>query len=197
MKKSILVGYIFAAIILGVTVGIIVHVAKDNKLEEATLKEVEIAEDYKRKEESEKNRNIIQAGTSKEKSSPNSNITFETYYNRCGHTEIEKKPIATEDVNKEEEYFIDKYPEWTLKNFESDNILLYKEINDICKKHYLIKEKDGYIAIYTLDSNDNETLKEVTDTLVKYLPQEDIDLLKKGIRANGDSELTQKLGDYE
>ena len=195
MKKSILVGYIFVAIICGITIGIIVHVYNDNKLEQATLKEVEIAENYKNSEK--KNKNIIQAGTSKEKSSPNTSITFETYYNRCGHTEIKKEQINSEDVNKEKEYFINKYAEWNIKSFSTDEIKLYREINDMCSKHYIIKEKDGYIAIYTVDSNDNETLKEMTDVSVKYLPQEDIELLKKGIRANGDSELSQKLGDYE
>ncbi len=195
MKKSILVGYIFVAIICGITIGIIVHVYNDNKLEQATLKEVEIAENYKNSEK--KNKNIIQAGTSKEKSSPNTSITFETYYNRCGHTEIKKEQIKSEDVNKEKEYFIKKYAEWNIKSFSTDEIKLYREVNYMCSKHYIIKEKDGYIAIYTVDSNDNETLKEITDVSVKYLPQEDIELLKKGIRANGDSELSQKLGDYE
>lgn len=197
MKKSILVGYIFAAIILGVTMGIIIHVANDNKLEEATLKEVKIAEDYKNSEDKDKNKNVIQAGTTKEKSSPNCSIIFETYYNKCGHTEIKKETISMQDVNKEEEYFSKQYPEWTLKNFRADEITLYKEINDMCKRHYVIREKDGHIAIYTVDGEDVETLKKVTDTLVKYLPQEDIELLKKGIRANGDSELAQKLGDFE
>jgi len=195
MKKSILVGYIFAAIILGVTMGIIIHVANDNKLEEATLKEVKIAEDYKNSED--KNKNVIQAGSAKEKSSPNSSIIFETYYNKCGHTEVKKETISMQDVNKEEDYFVEQYPEWTLKNFKSDEITLYKEVNDMCKKHYVIREKDGYIAIYTVDGEDKETLKEVTDTLVKYLPQEDLELLKRGIRANGDRELSQKLGDFE
>ncbi len=195
MKKSILVGYIFAAIILGVTMGIIIHVANDNKLEEATLKEVKIAEDYKNSED--KNKNVIQAGSAKEKSSPNSSIIFETYYNKCGHAEVKKETISMQDVNKEEDYFVEQYPEWSLKNFKSDEITLYKEVNDICKKHYVIREKDGYIAIYTVDGEDKETLKEVTDTLVKYLPQEDLELLKRGIRANGDRELSQKLGDFE
>lgn len=197
MRKEILVGYIFAAIILGITVGIIVHIYNDNTLEQATLKEVKIAEDYKSSEEKDKNKNVIQAGTTKEKSSPNSDIIFETYYNKCGHTEIKKETISIQDVNKEEDYFIDKYAEWTLKSFTSDEVNLYKEVNDMCKKHYVIRENNGYIAIYTIDAEDVETLKEVTDTLVKYLPQDDMELLKKGIRANGDSELAQKLSDFE
>ena len=43
MKKSILVGCIFASIILGILIGIVMHFNNDKVLEKATLKEVENA----------------------------------------------------------------------------------------------------------------------------------------------------------
>ena len=56
---------------------------------------------------------------------------------------------------------------------------------------------DNYIAVYTLDSDGNQNLKEITDILTVYLPQEDVDLLEKGINVCGDNELAKLLGDYE
>ena len=43
MKKSILVGCIFVAIIAGISIGIMVHVYNDTNLEKATLEEVKNA----------------------------------------------------------------------------------------------------------------------------------------------------------
>lgn len=191
MKKSILVGCIFVSIITGITIGIIAHVYNDNTLEKASLHEIEKINELNKQE------NIITTGKIEEKTSPNCEITFETHYNECGHTEIEHKEVENKDVNKNEEYFKNKYNEWKIKKFSGDEINLYKEINAICKKHYIIKEKDGYIAVYTIDLSGNQELKEVTDIYTKYLPDEDIVLLKKGIKANGDNELRQKLGDFE
>ena len=74
---------------------------------------------------------------------------------------------------------------------------LYKELEGICDKHYLITVKDQNIVIYTIDNEGNKTLKEKTDILVQYLPKEDIELLEKGINANGDNELAKKLEDFE
>lgn len=191
MKKSILVGCIFASIITGITIGIIAHIYSDNVLEKASIQEVKNANEFKERE------NIIATANNKERSSPNCEITYETHYNECGHTEIEHKSIENSDVNKDEEYFKEKYNEWKIKSFAVDEINLYKEINAMCKKHYIIKEKDGYIAVYTIDLGGNQELKEVTDIYTKYLPEDDIELLKKGIKANGDNELMQKLEDFE
>ena len=48
-----------------------------------------------------------------------------------------------------------------------------------------------------MDSNGNMELKETTDIETKYLPEEDVELLKKGIKAHGDNELLERLSDYE
>ena len=64
-------------------------------------------------------------------------------------------------------------------------------------KHYVLHDSNGYIAIYTIDGNGKENLKENTGISTKYLPNEDITLLEKGVKANGDNELAEKLSDFE
>ena len=110
---------------------------------------------------------------------------------------ISKKKIPSGDVNQNEEYFSKSYPDWKIKSFSSEKVEFYKEKNDMCDYHYIIKENDGVIAIYNVDSNGNMELKETTDIETKYLPEEDVELLKKGIKAHGDNELLEKLSDYE
>ena len=192
MRKSILVGYIFVAIIFGITTGIIVHICSDSALEQATLKEVENANKLK-----ERQQNIIQAVSTEIKTTPNTKIIYETLYNKCNDVETSEENIKSEDVNKNEDYFKNKYSDWNVSEFLENRVKLSKEIDGICDKHYVIKEKDGYIAVFTLDSDGNENLKEVTDIVTQYLTEDDMMLLKNGIKVNGDNELIQTLSDFE
>ncbi len=191
MKKSIIVGLIFAAIMLGIVLGVIVHLYNDEKVAKIDENQSEILK------QANNNKTVIQTSENEVKTSPGAIITLETYYNKCGHSVIEKQKIDNSEVNKPEEYFKDKYQGWKIKKFTTSEIDLYKEENKMCDKHYIIKENDGYVTVYNIDENGNETLKLKTDTLTKYLPQGDRDLLSKGIKANGDLELQQKLGDFE
>ena len=61
----------------------------------------------------------------------------------------------------------------------------------------MIKENNGYIAIYYLDEQGNETLKETTSIVMQYLPETDIERLKQGIHVVGDEQLNATLEDYE
>lgn len=62
---------------------------------------------------------------------------------------------------------------------------------------YIVKEKDGFIAIYTVDDNGKEILKEKTKISTEYLTQTDLIKIKDGIRANGREELNAVLEDFE
>ena len=42
-----------------------------------------------------------------------------------------------------------------------------------------------------------EIFKNDTEMLTKYLPDEDVELLKKGIKANSEAQLNQLLSDYD
>ena len=145
MKKSILIGYIFVSIICGITAGILVHIYNDSKLEQATLKEVENANRLIKTEE-----NIIQTGATNIKTTPNTKIVYETLYLECSDIENTTENIKEEDVNKDEEFFKNKYYEWDIKNFSDEKVELYKEVDEMCKKHFVVREKDGYIAIYNI-----------------------------------------------
>ena len=61
----------------------------------------------------------------------------------------------------------------------------------------MLREKNGYLAIYTIDLFGNETLKEMTQIVTSYLPETDIMRLKEGIQVNGKEELNATLEDYE
>lgn len=192
MSKTFWVAVILTTIILGISLGILVHIYNDNRLENSNLEHL-----AKFNEIREENKTLIANASEEVKTTPNTEIVFEVYYNKCGHTSVKKVFIDEEDVNKNEEQIKQKYKEWKIRSFSKDMIELYKEENKMCDNHFVVREKEGNISIYKVDENDNETLIEDTEISTKYLPQEDLELLKKGIRANNSNKLQEILSDYE
>lgn len=198
MKKVYLIsiiGIILFAIL--VTIGILIYKNTQNNLN--LQDKNEIIDEKNGIEENIVNSNaeIVTTVSEEEKTSPKCEFIFKTYYIKCDHTKIEKETIDEIMVNKTRQELEKIYRNWKIVTFRNDEVLFYKEEEGICKEHYLLKELDGYIAIYTLDETNNITLKETTQIVTAYLPEEDLNRLKKGIRVNGKEELNQALEDYE
>lgn len=191
MRRSLLIGLIISTIIIGITAGIITHIYSDEEVAKATITNV------KEINRTIENQIVIQTASTEEKTSPNAEITFETYYNRCAHSKIDKQQITSNAVSKTEEELEEIYPEWKIKKFSSDEIIMYREENKMCDDHFMIKENEGYVTIYSIDENNNQEILEKTEIATQYLPEEDIELLKKGIKVNSSTELKKVLSDYE
>ena len=70
---------------------------------------------------------IITTSYSNTKISPDAILSFNTYYKGCGHTVKEEKKAEEDIINKTEQDIIEKYIEWDIKKFSTDNVVLYKE----------------------------------------------------------------------
>ena len=75
--------------------------------------------------------------------------------------------------------------------------MLYKEVNEFCNEHYILKEKDGNIVIFKLDNNNNERFLEDTQIAIEYLTQEDLERIKQGITIYTKKELNKTIEDFE
>ena len=64
-------------------------------------------------------------------------------------------------------------------------------------KTYILKDEENYINVYLIDENEKEVLYKVTDISSEYLPKEDIEKLKNGIKVKGIEELNKMLEDFE
>ena len=71
--------------------------------------------------------------------------------------------------------------------------------NDISNQNtrYLVKDVNGYIYIYYLDDENNETLYKKTEISTEYLSVPDLDDLEIGIEVIGSEELNKLLEDFE
>ena len=191
MNKIEIFFLILATCIMGVAMGIVVHVYENSKSEEEIVRDARVLNSMK------SNNEAVSTSANIEKVSPNARIVFETYYDKCGHTIISKQKVSKDDINKTEQEIKDKYSEYKVKEFSPEEIKLYKETDEICANHYVVKEQNGVIAVFSRNNDGTETLKNKTDLSTKYVPKEDIDLLKNGIEANSNEELEQILSDYE
>lgn len=86
-----------------------------------------------------------------EKVSPNAVLILKKVFEECGHTSKEYAQIPEEFVNLSEEELKEKYDGWELEKFDPNEIILTKQVVGTCDEHYLLKEKDGIIAVYKID----------------------------------------------
>ena len=135
--------------------------------------------------------------TINEKISPNATLVIKKHYKECGHTTKDYAEIPEELVNMNEEDTKENLFGWEIKGFSPDEIVIYKDVAGICNEHYVLKEKDGNIVIYVLDANEKETLSETTEISTEYLTENDLQELKRGIKAIGKEELNSILENYE
>ena len=200
MKKTTLIIWICIAIVFGIISGVLYAIIDRNNLEEAQINEIRKVNELIESNIISTNKvqeEIIATSRSDVKLSPNAYIIFEKYYTDCGHTIIQKEKVKDSEVNKDEEYFKNAYSDWEIESVTAEEVKLYKEFQGNCDEHYLITIDDENIVVFSVDDDGNRTLKEKTDIPVQYLPNEDIELLKKGITAYGQNELAKKLEDFE
>lgn len=201
MRKSIIISAIIVLFILGTVIGIILiknSLPEEEKVEiaEQNTEEIydECTDEY---EEMVKSNTLVEETSSEgEKISPNCSIIFKRHYNDCGHTIEQYASIPTELVNKTEEDLQKQYEGWTIEEFSRNQIILYREFDSECGEHYILREKDGKVAIY-LKKGDSEELVEETEIATEFLTQTDRIELQNGIETNGRVELNQLIEDYE
>lgn len=201
MRKSIIISAIIVLFILGTVIGIILiknSLPEEEKVEiaEQNTEEIydECTDEY---EEMVKSNTLVEETSSEgEKISPNCSIIFKRHYNDCGHTIEQYASIPTELVNKTEKDLQKQYEGWTIEEFSRNQIILYREFDSECGEHYILREKDGKVAIY-LKKGDSEELVEETEIATEFLTQTDRIELQNGIETNGRVELNQLIEDYE
>lgn len=129
--------------------------------------------------------------------SPNAIIIEKRYYKACDHLIKDVIDVPEELVNKTEADIKEKYAGWKIEGYSPTEIAVYKEFKGFCDEHYMIRENNGIISIYTVNQEGVEKLKENTEISTMYLPDEDLKELKSGIEIIGKTNLYSFLEDYE
>lgn len=147
-------------------------------------------------EEKKQEMNVIETVVEETKLSPYAKMTIEKKFTKCGHTTIETVDIPLELINMTEREIMEKYENWEIRSFNSKEVSLFREIVANCNDHFVLKEKDGYIAIYSKITEDKMNLKEITDIDVRSLPSGDVKNLEEGIYVYGKDALSGIIEDF-
>ncbi len=132
----------------------------------------------------------------KAKISPYAKLVVEKYFKKCKHTTVDIIDVPKELVNLTEGELKQKYNKWEIKSFDNKEISIYREIDANCSSHYVIKDDDGYLAIYSQLTDDIIELKEKTEIEVASLREEDKKALEAGVKIYGNAELSSFIEDF-
>ena len=196
MRKFWIIMIIIVVLLaLGGSIGIYIYNLK-NTSNKNSVKAKELADELK-KTLVEEEQNTVSTSSKNIKKSHNSIVVKNTLYKICNHEIRQTEAIPVELVNKEEKDIQQYYKDWEIKKYSPTEVVLYREKDEYCDKHYVLRENNGVIAIYKIDDNNKETLRENTQIQTKYLPEIDLIKLKSGIYAIGEEELNSILEDFE
>ena len=196
MRKFWIIMIIIVVLLaLGGSIGIYIYNLK-NTSNKNSVKAKELADELK-KTLVEEEQNTVSTSSKNIKISHNSIVVKNTLYKICNHEIRQTEAIPVELVNKEEKDIQQYYKDWEIKKYSPTEVVLYREKDEYCDKHYVLRENNVVIAIYKIDDNNKETLRENTQIQTKYLPEIDLIKLKSGIYAIGEEELNSILEDFE
>lgn len=143
------------------------------------------------------NNKIVNANSKEEKITPNTKLVLRKYYEECGHSINEYVEMPSELINMTKDELQEQYKDWNINSFSEKEVILIKIVNDFCNEHFILKELDGYVAIYKIDKNGKETLKEKTTISTKYLTETDKEHLKNEVKIFGIENLNKYIEDFE
>lgn len=141
--------------------------------------------------------NIQKVNAEAEKISPYAKMVINKYFNGCNHSTANIIDVPKEVINLTEEEFKEKYKGWTIRMFTPREIEISKDFNSKCLEHFIIKEKDGFLAVYMDVVPDMPELKEVTNIDFNGLREEDKKSVSAGINIYGQEELSSFIEDFD
>lgn len=200
MNKIIVTLLCIIVVIGAIFTAVMIFQPKEEEKKETVITEVSdenILDECTDEYEEVENKDSLQANSDEEKISPNCSFTQKIYYKKCGHTVQNYLELPKELVNLTKEDLQEKYSEWKIEKFSSNEIVLYKEANGECGDHYLVMENNGKVTIYKVLENGEKELFEKTDISIEYLTESDKINMKDGIRVNSKQELNQLIEDFE
>lgn len=167
----------------------------ENRVTEIAEEEIldECTEEYEEME----NESTVKANTQEEKTSPNCSLIIKNYFSECGHTKSEYNNLPQVLVNLTKDEIQEKYPQYMIERFATNEVVLYQENEGQCGEHYIVKDKEGQVAIYQVLEDGTQKELEITGLTTEYLPETDKINMKNGIKVNGRSELNQLIEDFE
>ena len=196
IKKTIISGIIVTIMLIFVGIGfyIVKKYSRNDYMANVIQDNDERAVDNK----ITKDNNVLETSNNdNEKVSPSAKLEMTEYYKKCGHTIKNEYKVPSAVVNMTKEKVKKYYDDWDIEFFSKDCIKLYRVNEGICKEHYIIKDTNGYVNVFTKNEKGEEELYRATDIITKYLSEHDKTALSTGVFVEGKSNLERILEDFQ
>lgn len=197
MKKIMwIIGVLSLAIVIGFFVGIYMYNTEAS--EEQMKNDIQKIQSNNLINTTVVNGLEIETSAIEEKISIDTEVVEEVYYTECDHLVKDIRSNKNNIINMTNEELAKKYPNWTIKEFCGDKVVLYKEEQNYCGEHFLVKDIDGFVTVYSMD-NENQIKERVkiTDIETAYLPETDQENLKDGMKVYSEQQLNKLIEDFE
>lgn len=148
-------------------------------------------------QEKETNQNTVETLYDDEKVSYNASFALKKYYSKCGHFKFNYAELPKEVINLNKEELRRLYPDWNIEKFSGSEVVLAKDIDDMCDEHFVLKLGKDNIEVYKSLNNGKEKLYKSTNISKDYLTNIDIEKLEEGIYVYGISNLNSAIEDFE
>lgn len=119
---------------------------------------------------------------------PQTIFIFKTYYTKCGHEKTEKKLSNNTFSGYTKKQLANEIKNWEIESFTPEEVVLKRQVENVCDEHYYIGIEDGYVALFQGKPDLPSKIIEKTDIIVDVLRKEDRAILEKGLVINNKSE---------
>lgn len=123
-------------------------------------------------------------------------ITYEYYYNKDEHTKIDSFEAPYYMIGMTEEEIIAQFPDYELKSFTNEEVVLYKEFDEAYYNTYTISIYGDDLVLYYGDEKDDSNIIQTVKVSTSALPEEELAKLEEGITVYGEEELNKLLESY-
>ena len=117
-----------------------------------------------------------------------------TYLYSCGHSVSKVEKVPAEFAGKTLDEVKEAFQEYHITSFSPGTSLGEKKLNSVCDEHYVMK-LDGEKLVITYQNNPQK-IKQEMPIDINLLPFETIEILNKGIRVDGETELLEFMEDF-
>ncbi|MDD3394328.1 MAG: hypothetical protein PHG19_06770 [Anaerotignum sp.] len=138
----------------------------------------------------------VQVGKSEVTVKKEGKIIYQYFYTKDAITKEVKEPVPDflEGLNREQMQSI--YSGWQIVYFSPEKVILRCSVVGKSSEVFLLKEYNGYLAVFEEDSEKKMRLKELTEVPLSVLPEAERQQLIEGIYVLGEENLVRLLSDF-
>lgn len=127
---------------------------------------------------------------------PSTKMIYKYYYTEDNITQIVEDVPAYFLINLTKKDLEENFSEWQIEEFSSEEVVLKKIIEGQSTQHYIIKDYDGYLAIYYNTPLLENILKDITDIPIDSLSKDEQDNIINGLEIDGEENLRILIENY-